>query len=191
MSEDADLVVMLAGKFVTVPQAQRDVPFTNPRMISREEATGRCGLSIEQFSALVKEGVFPDRVKGTRSWDRKNLNGRLAFLKMKSGKVDPGYVYFMEMGEFIKIGYSTWPPHRRDALQSSNPYDIRILAAFPGELQNEQDLHQVFKHLRHRNEWFRKSPGLLAFIEWLKIVWAHEAPNFQTAEVVTLQGKRR
>lgn len=37
--------------------------------------------------------------------------------------------------------------------------------------ENEAGLHLTFAHIRHRGEWFRKSPGLLAYIAWLKVAW--------------------
>lgn len=83
----------------------------------------------------------------------------------------PGYVYFIEMGDFIKIGWSAWPPTRRENLQTANPYDLVMLGAFPGTPDNEQSLHRMFARFHRRGEWFRKSPTLLAYIAWLKIAW--------------------
>lgn len=147
----------------------------NPLMIGKEEAVGRCGITATQFDALVKEGIFPPRVKGTRTWQRKQLNQYLEIRKMVTDKVEPGYVYFMEMGDYIKIGWSVWPASRRNALQTSNPYDIIILGAFPGSQENEQAAHILFAHAKHRGEWFRKTPGLLAYIAWLKVAWRGDA----------------
>ena len=126
----------------------------------------------------MKEKVFLPPVS-KNLWDRKALYARLDFLKIKTDRVDPGYVYFMEMGDFIKIGWSHWPPLRRDALQSNGPYDIVLLGAFPGTLENEASLHAVFSHLGHRNEWFRKSPALIAYIAWLKVAWRGDARVFR------------
>jgi hypothetical protein len=150
----------------------------NPRFIPINEAVERCGLTTDQFKSLVKEKVFPPPVS-KNLWDRKALYARLDFLKLKNDSVDPGHVYFMELGDFIKIGWSRWPPLRRKDLQSSGPYDIVLLGAFPGTLENEASLHAVFEHLGHRNEWFRKSPALLAYIAWLKVAWRGDPRLFR------------
>jgi hypothetical protein len=147
----------------------------NEVMITKEDAAARCGITSKQFDALVKEGIFPKPAPGGRHWNRKRLYECLKIRKLLTDKVEPGWVYFMEMGDFVKIGWSAWPKARRDALQTANPYDIKILGAFPGCLGNELDLHEIFKHLRTRGEWFRKSPGLLAYIAWLKVAWRGNA----------------
>lgn len=151
--------------------AKRQAQIINERMISQEEAVERCGISVAQFKALVKEKVFPDRVTGSRLWDRKALYACLDERKIRTDIIEPGWVYFMEMGSFIKIGWASWPAQRRDTLQIGNPYDIKILGGFPGSKANEAGLHVVFAHAHHRGEWFRSSPGLLAYIAWLKVAW--------------------
>jgi hypothetical protein len=40
-----------------------------------------------------------------------------------------------------------------------------VLATMPGTIRTEHDLHQRFATARHKGEWFRKSPELLAFID--------------------------
>jgi predicted DNA-binding transcriptional regulator AlpA len=155
------------------PRPRRDI--VNELMITKEEAAERCGITTKQFDALVKEGVFPLPAKASRRWDRKKLYECLEDRKLRTHKVAPGWVYFMEMGDFIKIGWSTWPASRREALQAGNPYDIKLLGAFPGCLGNEAAVHETFAHLRSRSEWFRKSPGLLAYIAWLKVAWRGHA----------------
>lgn len=76
-------------------------------------------------------------------------------------------VYFLEMGDFIKIGYSSNVGKRIEDL-SITPYEIKLLHTIPGRRCNEADLHRDFKHLRVKGEWFQKAPELLAFIEALK-----------------------
>ena len=174
-----------------LPPAKRAAPVVNPLLIGKDEAVARCGITAKQFDALVKEGVFPPRLPGSRVWNRKQLYEWIEVAKMRTFKVEPGWVYFMEMGDFIKIGWSTWPQNRRDALQAANPYDIIILGAFPGGIENEAHLHQVFAPLRTRGEWFRKSPGLLAYIAWLKVAWRGN-PKVIAGEldnVVSIRGK--
>lgn len=147
----------------------------NALMISKAEAADRAGISLAQFSALVRERIFPDHAPRSRLWNRKALSAHMDQVSIRTNPVVTGYVYFMQMGEFIKIGWSTWPESRRIQLQTSNPYDIILLGAFPGRIDQEDKAHQLFQHLRARGEWFRKSPGLLAYIAWQKIFWRGNA----------------
>lgn len=158
-----------------LPEPAPTAPAVNPLLIHRDEVIARCGISPEQLKALVKERVFPDRLPRSQMWNRKSLYRRLDDLKIRTTRVEPGYVYFMQMGEFIKIGWSTWPESRRAALQTSNPYDIIILGAYPGDKENEDALHRLFAHAQHRNEWFQKTPGLIAYMAWLKVAWKGDA----------------
>ena len=142
--------------------------------ITKAEAVVRTGLTKKQFEALIKENIFPQPDAGRR-WRVHRFNAALEVLMKATDKVNPGYVYYMEMGDYIKIGWSDWPPNRRDVLQTATPYDIILLGAFPGSLENEQALHRMFAHCHKRDEWFHKSSGLLAWIAWLKIAWRGNA----------------
>jgi Meiotically up-regulated gene 113 len=80
-------------------------------------------------------------------------------------KKPKSHVYFTENGpDFIKIGFSTDPNSRRSQLQTSTPYELRVVLAIPGTMETEKKLHKRFQHLRVRGEWFRKDPELLEFI---------------------------
>jgi hypothetical protein len=50
-----------------------------------------------------------------------------------------------------------------------NPHPLVILATVSGDMSIEKRLHQRFGMARHKGEWFRKSPLLLAFIGELKV----------------------
>lgn len=76
-----------------------------------------------------------------------------------------GYTYFLECGEFIKIGFSRNLKGRLDMLSCGNPYPIKLLATIRGWKHIETDLHERFASARHRGEWFRKTPELLDFVE--------------------------
>lgn len=164
---------------------------SNPLLLTLDEAAARAGISTAQFNALVKEKIFPESVDGTPLWNRKILYETLEILRIRTDKVSPGFVYFMEMGDFIKIGWSTWPESRRADLQTSNPYDIKLLGAFPGSIHSEAGLHTMFASLRGRGEWFRKSDGLLAYIAWLKVAWRGDPRVIKgdLDNVVSIRGK--
>src|ERR1039458_1173599 len=44
------------------------------------------------------------------------------------------------------------------------PYELTLLAQFPGSLSDETRLHRKFAKMRSRGEWFRKCPEIEAII---------------------------
>jgi hypothetical protein len=81
-----------------------------------------------------------------------------------------GYVYFISADElpFIKVGYAGSPLSRVRDLQVGNPYLLKIVAAFMGNVEDEDALHALLARYRGLGEWFRKAPPVLALIESLQ-----------------------
>lgn len=67
-----------------------------------------------------------------------------------------GYVYLVEQGEFIKIGFATNPFKRMRALQTANPNGISFLFCIQADMALEKQLHQKYDRFRIRSngEWF-------------------------------------
>lgn len=76
-----------------------------------------------------------------------------------------GQVYFVEAGDFIKIGYTQSRVSRLRRMSTDTPYELVVLHTEFGTYGWERTLHRQFAHLRVRREWFRKSPEIL---EWIK-----------------------
>jgi Meiotically up-regulated gene 113 len=76
-----------------------------------------------------------------------------------------GFVYFIECGDYIKVGYTGSVRARLTNLAMANPYPLKVLATMEGSKQTESSLHDRFADAFHRGEWFRKTPELLAFID--------------------------
>ena len=82
----------------------------------------------------------------------------------------PDHIYFLydRTNQAIKIGVSSDPEKRVEAIRSSSPQDltpiryVRIKDGLNGFLV-EQSLHERFSHLRIRGEWFRAEPELFEF----------------------------
>ena len=79
-----------------------------------------------------------------------------------------GHVYFIESGEFIKIGYTRSPVARVRKMLTDTPIAPHLLHAEPGSFKQEKLFHRHFAAIRSRGEWFQKTPELLAFIEQRK-----------------------
>lgn len=84
------------------------------------------------------------------------------------------YVYFVEAGDYIKIGYSKNPLVRlgqiRAGVQVVKPEDLdtsnaRLLAIEEGDLSTEKQLHRRFKEFREVGEWFRKNDRITHYIQ--------------------------
>jgi hypothetical protein len=76
-----------------------------------------------------------------------------------------GHVYFVEAGDFIKIGFTTNWQQRIPTIQISSASPLTLLTLVQGGNDLEAALHNKFSHLRERGEWFRKAPELISFIE--------------------------
>lgn len=77
-------------------------------------------------------------------------------------------VYFIQDGEYIKIGFSsTGAIDRLLVLQGANPRPLTLVATMPGTKALETELHARFHSLRVRGEWFRAEAPLLDFIRSL------------------------
>ena len=81
-----------------------------------------------------------------------------------------GYVYFItcEPDEFVKIGWSLHHPlGRLNVMQTGCPQAMRLMAFFPGSLEDERRLHLTFHELRYRGEWFSMQQKLADLVQYL------------------------
>jgi Meiotically up-regulated gene 113 len=75
-------------------------------------------------------------------------------------------LYFLQEGDRgpIKIGVTSSISARIALLQTANPHRLRLLGVCEGSIEKEAALHQQFKHLRIRGEWFKPGKDLVTFI---------------------------
>lgn len=150
------------------PMTEQEKIEANPLVKAHDAAKfARCA-TVQQFRLLVSEGIFPKGISN-RKWDLRKLG-----VAIKQASIEPdassifGEIYFLETGGFIKIGYSMGADVRITQLQTASPYELILIGTIKGSLRNEEQLHSRLRHLRHRGEWFRKTNGLLAYIQWLR-----------------------
>jgi len=79
-------------------------------------------------------------------------------------RTQPGLIYFIEAGDFIKIGYSRSMEARLHKMATDVPGELKVLHVEPGTFKQEKIFHRHFAAIRGRGEWFRKTPELLEFI---------------------------
>ena len=68
----------------------------------------------------------------------------------------------------IKIGMARNPASRLRDLQVSSPYELEVLASYPGGAFEEKELHRKFDGHHIRGEWFDRSPEILKEIDHVK-----------------------
>lgn len=86
-----------------------------------------------------------------------------AFERLRGGR----YVYFVECGGRVKIGYSSDPSFRLRTLRTYAPFPLRVLGYLTVESKEaEAKLHERFRHLRvwPNREWFHLGIDLRVFI---------------------------
>jgi hypothetical protein len=60
-----------------------------PRLLTREEASRYCAVSVATFTAWVRRGIVPGPVSGTHRWDRKAIDGALDALSHIDDEFEP------------------------------------------------------------------------------------------------------
>jgi len=75
----------------------------------------------------------------------------------------PGFIYFVqgETGGPIKIGYAKDVKKRINTLQTGYPDTLILLLAIPGNLNDEQKIHEELAEFRLRGEWFKPDQSIL------------------------------
>ncbi len=88
-------------------------------------------------------------------------------------------VYFVQAGNYIKIGTTTNLRARLAALQNGSPFPISLLHTIPGDTEKEKAFQRQFHKSRIRGEWYEVTPELRQFIE-TGIIPRPPAPMKQT-----------
>lgn len=73
------------------------------------------------------------------------------------------WVYFVQAGDLVKIGHSSDPIGRLEAIRTHNP-DAELLAVERGGIRRERQLHADFASLRFKREWFHLRDELEEYV---------------------------
>lgn len=98
---------------------------------------------------------------------------------------DGPLVYFVQEKSpqgFIKIGYATNLYGRLGALNTSNPYGVRLLAALPGYAELEAELHERFRDHHFRAEWFYPAGEVLEYAAECNARVTRHIPRYRDLE---------
>jgi hypothetical protein len=114
----------------------------------------------------------------------------------QASKNEPGWVYYIRMGELIKIGYSIDVAQRMRAY----PPTAELLAAHPGTELLEKQIHQKFKvHLARGREWFHPHGDVMAHVDSVvaqfgdktHLAYEYSKPKTQEERVAAMFAKPR
>lgn len=77
-----------------------------------------------------------------------------------------GSIYFLWVGDAIKIGFSKDPVIRLSQLRPGLSDKPKMIVCFPGTMRDEKRLHRRLKAQKLRGEWFRANPTVIAVMQY-------------------------
>ena len=89
--------------------------------------------------------------------------------------IEAGWVYYLQVGRLVKIGYT------RDIEQRMRQYppNSSLLAVHPGTPKVEREMHHKFLHLLNKGrEWFTIAPDLVEHVESVRMKF----PKYSVSE---------
>lgn len=150
----------MATKFTSVRSAK--LHWFECDMIAAGFTKGSAYREIEKPFNLLKE-----RRKVLNYLKRVDIAEYCAFTKDRGFEPDSNNrrCYFIQSGEFVKIGYSDKCIKKRlSSLQISSPFELILLAVIDSRQYTEKQLHSMFSKYHVRGEWFQLSDEIKTFI---------------------------
>jgi len=111
----------------------------------------------------AQEAKLSDKARARESRGRRRDKARAGIAQEQETN---GVLYFVQStrGGAIKIGFAIDLAARISNLQTGNPEGLKVLLAYDGTSEDEEQLHARFNSLRTRGEWFKPETELLVFI---------------------------
>jgi hypothetical protein len=78
-----------------------------------------------------------------------------------------GFIYAIQSGDAVKIGFAAEPARRVSELNVGSPSIHRLLGFIEGTKEQEAEAHRLLRRWRVRGEWFRLEGAVLAFVHML------------------------
>lgn len=101
-------------------------------------------------------------------------------------------IYFIKQGEYVKIGFTNRFKTRLNQLQVSSPIKLEVLGIIDGDKNDEQRLHNKFKHIASNGEWFIYCDELKKFIDLLdtSLMWRYGYIENKTSPIGLIKQTR-
>lgn len=133
----------------------------HPSEAIREENQG--SPNVVPFRPRVPDSAPIGTERHHNGWTARGQGSRIVLDKAQLPE-GATYVYYIRVADFIKIGISRRWKRRINNISTASPFEVQVLLVEIESPALEKRLHRKFKHLRHRGEWFRAEPNLLAYI---------------------------
>jgi DNA-binding XRE family transcriptional regulator len=84
-------------------------------------------------------------------------------------------IYFIKQGDYVKIGFTNRFKTRLNQLQVSSPIKLEVLGIIEGNKNDENNMHEKFKHISTNGEWFIYCDELKSYIDLLDnaLMWKY------------------
>lgn len=79
-------------------------------------------------------------------------------------------VYVIQSGEFVKIGQTGNLISRLGHYKTHNPHPMQIVGLIKGGMQEENILHDKFKHLHVKHDWFQYKQEIRDYFSDFKVI---------------------
>jgi hypothetical protein len=78
-----------------------------------------------------------------------------------------GTIYLLRTNEYLKLGWSGQQPwdRRLHQIRNASPYDVEVLAARPGTLEQEQELHAGAADWKHKGDWYNDCQAFREYVD--------------------------
>lgn len=132
-----------------------------PHYCGRGYLCPRHKMTSAHLDLLIEAGDMPagGNYPDGEQWYRRDFQHRLSIIGHT--------LYFVRMGEAMKIGITGRIQDRLRGFETSLPYPVELILAIKG-YRAEKVVHAKFADIRLRGEWFKDSPELRAYIETLR-----------------------
>lgn len=96
----------------------------------------------------------------------------------------PGWIYFVRVQDFVKIGFTVDPQKRLLELQTASPFSLELLCQHEGNRNKEAELHRRFAKYRVRpdGEWFHLDQEVKNYIAKQNITTSSTRGHHATAQ---------
>lgn len=132
-----------------------------PRMKAAGFSMVTCG--VDGPAARAEAALWTARWQAARDAARRNSDRDDTGPRMPASR-DHGYVYFLRVGDRVKVGFSRTPFTRVGELAVGMPRRPEVVVAVRGTRLDEGRMHQRLAAFRCSGEWFRATPEVMRIV---------------------------
>lgn len=133
--------------------------------------------AVKLSTKITHGGATPEDERENRIAAELEFNKQVRVYKRRGARYEPParfvksqpcHVYFMRVGDWIKIGHARNVTRRVTEVQVHCPLDVTLLVSVAGDATMERIVQRKFQSFRCRGEWYQAAPEIIEFVEQLK-----------------------